>query len=280
MAIPTPVVHWTMDTSSVVAGKYQPTPNKSDDNLTITGTVPTVTGFLGEGASFTKTIANRLSAVGTGTNYRIEELDVINHSFSFWMKANTAGASIQAVLSNCVYAGGSGSSNNSGSWVVIGTNGKLRSEYYVLHNEPYLDSNGNNWNSYAIGASSATTVPLGEWLFITATFGARTCDLYINGVKDCTVDSTQTQRRVATDAKFSIGCNQFAGSNFYPFDGVIDEIKGWNSYLTAAQVLELYYSYVTPVSSFAIGNSGNLFSHTLHFKNSGETGNSSSSWSG
>lgn len=239
-SVPDPTVYWTLDATSFISGAFQPSPDVEDNRLTVTGSVPAVAGYIEEGAGYTNSVSNYM--VAGGPYNRVEELDVQEHTLSCWVKATATGAS-QALISNCVYPGGSGSASNSGTWIRITPSGRFEASLYVQFNESYTDSNGNAWNSYAIAAAGSFVITPGVWYHVVGTFEANSAKLFIDGVLDSSVTSSQSQVRKPTDAEFSIGVNIAAGGAYYPFNGVIDEIKCWDEALSPGVVTALYNSY-------------------------------------
>ncbi|MBC8645369.1 LamG domain-containing protein [Flavobacterium lindanitolerans] len=91
-----------------------------------------------------------------------------------------------------------------------------------------------NWNG-GDRITSTTSVNNGKWHYVAVAFNSGTASLYIDGVLDATATGQPTP--VSNTANFSIGAmwsNKSAISSV--FSGDIDEIRIWNSALTAAQI--------------------------------------------
>lgn len=91
-----------------------------------------------------------------------------------------------------------------------------------------------NWNG-GDRITSTTSVNNGKWHYVAVVFNSGTASLYIDGVLDATATGQPTP--VSNTANFSIGAmwsNKSAISSV--FSGDIDEIRIWNSALTAAQI--------------------------------------------
>jgi hypothetical protein len=87
---------------------------------------------------------------------------------------------------------------------------------------------------------SSYTIPLNQWVFITAVFNTTSStDVYVNGVYNSNIagglDTT-------TDLDLYIGDNQHAGENI---NGTIDEVRIYNRELSASEVSRLYTSGAT-----------------------------------
>jgi prepilin-type N-terminal cleavage/methylation domain-containing protein len=83
---------------------------------------------------------------------------------------------------------------------------------------------------------SSTTISPNTWAHIVATWDGVTKKIFINGVQDASTQA-ETAPIDLTTGKFVIGA--YANGN-YSFDGYIDEVRIYNSALTASAVREDY----------------------------------------
>lgn len=241
-APPTPTVYWSLDTNN--SGQYYADTDTADNRLNVTGTVNTSAGLISNAASFSGNAANYLQAAGGGTN-RVEELDVVGNTLSCWVKVSASHSASAGCINNCYRASGPGNSYNGGNYLYIDSSGYARASYNVLSNESYMDSNGNSSTTYTIIAKSAGPLPTEVWIHLTGVFGLNSAQLYINGELNCTVTSSGNARRNPGDSltSFNVGALRISPDTFHPLDGLIDEVKCWDSELTPSQVLGLYDEY-------------------------------------
>lgn len=243
--VPTPTAHWSMDASTLISGEYQPTPDKTDDRLTVSGTVNSVAAFSSEGVEFDGNTSNYLTAVGTGSLNKIEEIDVLEHTLSAWVKVDSIG-SYGIIISNNRYNNNSGDPSSSGSSIGVSDTGKFFADYIADGTESYTDSNGNSLNSYIVQVLGSTVVQVGVWYHVTGVFTQNSAKIYVNGVLDGSLSTTvnHTRNTSLTNSKFTIGAYTWNNGWFLPLDGVVDEVKVWDSTLTDSQVTELYQPYI------------------------------------
>ena len=109
-----------------------------------------------------------------------------------------------------------------------------------------VDSNGKlsfgtGGPSADAGVSSTAAVNTGSWVFVTATraLSGSAVKLYINGTLDTSTTLTNGNNSTLTkDPDLTIGANDDGMTHF--FNGKIGGMYGYNSVLTAAQVLQDY----------------------------------------
>lgn len=118
--------------------------------------------------------------------------------------------------------------HTSGGGTVLAKSGAY--QFYINGSNKFVG----NWNG-GDRITSTTSVNNGKWHYVAVAFNSGTASLYIDGVLDATATGQPTP--VSNTANFSIGAmwsNKSAISSV--FSGDIDEIRIWNSALTAAQI--------------------------------------------
>jgi len=118
--------------------------------------------------------------------------------------------------------------HTSGGGIVVAKNGAY--QFYINGSNKFVG----NWNG-SDRITSATSVNNGKWHYVAVAFSSGTASLYIDGVLDATAASQPVP--TSNTANFSIGAlwsNKASISSV--FSGDIDEIRIWNSALTAAQI--------------------------------------------
>lgn len=271
-------VHWSFDSGTLISGEYQPENDSADNRLVVDGSVPSVTGYIGDAASFSGS-PNRLVAAGDGSNYRIEELDTTTHSYTFWFKPLSL-SSFQTIICDCAWFDGSGGANqSSGSYVGLDTSGKLMAYHLFGGVETNSDTNGNSTTGYYAIAYSSTTLSVGTWYHVGVTFSDYTTKLYINGNLESAVTSSQQHRRLTLapgEGRFVIGA-EFESSFLYNYhlNALIDDLRGYDTTLADTEVNDIYTGNIGTVQ-------GNAPTGTVHIKadDSISSTNLSSSWEG
>ena len=108
----------------------------------------------------------------------------------------------------------------------------------------YVDIYNNN-GSYGIGASASTAVAANRWYHVVLVVEARAISqLYMNGVR-VSVSATNYPSDPPFLAAVGNATNQFnlglqTGINNWAFKGYMDDVRIYNSVLSATQVLQLY----------------------------------------
>ena len=87
-------------------------------------------------------------------------------------------------------------------------------------------------------ASSNTNVGNSSWVHVAVTYNAAagTCAFYLNGVADGTGSGLNTSIH-DNASRFAIGTSDAGGTPTEFYDGLIDEVRVWNTIRTAAQIL-------------------------------------------
>lgn len=206
-------------------------------NLT-SGTPNYTTGKFGQGLSNTATTAGIMYI-----NSQLSALYLTNYTMSIWYKPSAIGA-LQYLFNNQERASGSGSIYNEGARISIATDGYVTAGYNVLNSESLTDSNGSSFTSYFIRARSSFPLIVGTMYHIVAVISGTNVKLYINGILNSQVTSSQTARWSAETlyyGKFSIGGLTYDTSTLvYPLNGVIDQPRLINRPITSDEVTILY----------------------------------------
>lgn len=84
---------------------------------------------------------------------------------------------------------------------------------------------------HAPAASSATAIPVNQWVHLAGTYDGQTLRLYVNGTQVGTAASSYVIGD--TSGGFCIGRDQWAGAFF---GGLIDQVEIWDNALTASEV--------------------------------------------
>jgi len=106
---------------------------------------------------------------------------------------------------------------------------------------------GRIYTNAAVSAQTAANlIPLNTWHHVVATYNKTSLIVYVDGVSKAT--TAQTNNLEANNGILAIGTRpaQLTGA---AFPGKIDEVRVYNTALTAAQVLALYQSGVTTLAA-------------------------------
>lgn len=139
-----------------------------------------------------------------------------------WIKTTTV-ATLQSIVSQL---NGSGTGQ---SWLEITASGFLQSQ---------------------LGGSATTgTIPLSAnaWTFVCVTVSGTTLALYVNGRSD----TSATRTSQAATGVTNIGASKTPGNYF---SGCIDDIRIYNTALTAAQIQEMYENQTAAPTSGLVGH--------------------------
>lgn len=286
MAVPTPTIYWPLESYRDLVYIDSSPSNASYELTQALGVVPFVAGYSGNALDFPNNINNYI--VSNAPNNIVTAINTTAHTLSCWVNLENFLGSRLEIIHNGLRPSGASNANSSGSSLYISPAGVPAAAFITSGaNASYTDSLGANYNSYQAFAVDDDALPTNEWVFLTATYGLNTVSLYVNGVKKVYATHPNNHNRITSgNTGFHLGVfNAVGGTRYYPFDGLIDEVKAWDSVLTDAQVLELYQSYVSPPvpSSMNIGvSSANHSVDTVHIKpiNSISAINLSSTWSG
>ncbi|MGE0076239.1 MAG: PKD domain-containing protein [Bacteroidales bacterium] len=118
--------------------------------------------------------------------------------------------------------------------------------------------NGSSW----VDINGTGLVNAGEWFHMTLTFDGSTCKVYVNGVQ--TASSSVTSFTPGTS---SLNIGRRSEGN-YPFSGIIDEVRVWNTALTQAEI-------ITDMSNSLTGSETGLYMYYNFNQGTAEGDNSS-----
>jgi hypothetical protein len=233
---PQPSLAWTFDGTAldVISGTIGPTSGNVNGVTTTTGLYyDTTTPKYGTGAiKFTN---DNPPATGNCLIYdNIFNIPTGSSSFSFWFKA----------LANPASGGGS----------VFGIRGGTCLLYTVLSPGPLRIAQVlviNNINYTSSWSLAETNISLNQWIHYSYTFTSTRATVYINGV----ATSTCTYPQINTDSSnvwkgFTLGTYNY-GPNF-GMSCELDDLRIYNTALTAAQVQSIYTQSGAPASNFRV----------------------------
>ena len=180
--------------------------------FTTTGSVPYVTGKYGQAVSFS-------NASGSLSSNYLSSTYILPTTFtvSLWFQSS-ASPNIQGFF--CT------TSNPS----------------YVNGSITIYSQNGNVYCAYSSVANNAAGYPItaNTWYHAAITYNSGTLTLYMNGVQSgSSVTGTNTRNGI------TLGGSSDAAPNYYPFTGLIDDLRIYNSVLTAAQISNIYVNTLT-----------------------------------
>ena len=161
------------------------------------------------------------SAEFNGTNADIDLPAGINGttmSVSFWMYIDATVSSDQVVFELQGTGGGSAGQDGYGVFFTAGGGGKLYMQT--------LNSNSNH-------TRSNVAIPASQWLHIAAVWDAGSRTFYIDNVAQTTGGTQTTYLTMNANTIGSRGSGEF-------FDGYLDQVRFFNTALTATQVNALY----------------------------------------
>ncbi len=126
------------------------------------------------------------------------------------------------------------------------------SKGYMIYNEYY--SGANLWTFYdPVNGYTRSTTPCvaGVWTYITAVYdsSALTKKIYINGK----LEATSTSQNPFGDSASDFNIGRYRGSSYY-YNGIIDEVRIFNTALSASTISSDYIS--------GIANKGSVLSQT------------------
>ena len=101
---------------------------------------------------------------------------------------------------------------------------------------------GSNQNEFA-QATSASVVPVGEWVHIAGTYDGSEVKVYINGELDGTMAYDKGMHQ--GEAKIQIG--RYQDSTYSMYGGLMDDVMLWNRALSANEIMELVIGGITAV---------------------------------
>jgi len=119
-------------------------------------------------------------------------------------------------------------------WIIAKWQAFAEDKQLILHGNRVYFYLYNVFNGQLLSTSS--TVPFNQFTHIVATYGGGVAKLYVNGVLD-------TSKSVGSSASNGTG-NLFIGANpdragessVYPFHGIIDEVRIWNTERTQSEI--------------------------------------------
>lgn len=224
----------TLGGSGIVIIRY---PSDTIGDLTPTGTA-SVGGKQGSGRSFNGS-SDYLSCSDANCGYN-GNLDVMTGSISIsaWVKPNTC-------------------STVSVSPGIIDKFDTATSKGYLIYNEYY--SGANVWTFYdpvnSSYARSTTPCVVGAWTYITAVYdsSASTKKMYINGKLEATLTGQSPMGDSGSD--FNIG--RYRNAGLY-YNGIIDEVRVFNTPLSASTISSDYISGIANKGSVLSENASSL----------------------
>jgi uncharacterized repeat protein (TIGR02543 family) len=142
-----------------------------------------------------------------------------DYTFEIWIKPNSFPANHQPIAT---------SDSNMATRFYLGTNNttgtSTSSQVHVGIGNAFFNS--------------ARSIRASEWTHLAVTVSSTTVSLYINGY----LDSTSTMSRVAHSAGLQVGSSTNTGTTQF-FDGQVDQVKIWNSALSASQLSRSMHAY-------------------------------------
>jgi len=163
------------------------------------------------------------------------------HSYGGWVKAER-GTQLEFIFCNHTWGSGAGSTNNGGSTIYISSQGYLTACYYMLNNETYTNSLGQEWTSYGAFVQRQLPTETNTWMHLFITINDNHMDFYINGVLYGSVTTVQSIRwNINNYDYYTIGARKrdVSGIDYY-FDGMISEFRHYDNALTADDVLNIF----------------------------------------
>lgn len=156
-------------------------------------------------------------------------LRTVPHIISVWVKFNDT-SSTSILVNNYSKTSGNGNSYNSGSRIIL-ENAKIKSQNVVKNNESTTDSNGFVDDSYTVTTTMKNAVENGVWYHFLSNHMKYGVELYVNGVFESSVSSTQEIGYGATSGKsFSPGILSYTnGSVFFHMNGFISNIRRYDA---------------------------------------------------
>jgi hypothetical protein len=208
-ALPSPVAQWSFD-SGTITGTSVTDVTGHGNTGTIFGTASQTTGFLGQAMSFDGTTGY----VDAGTP---ADLNLTGpYTLHAWIKPNAV-SNWNTVVGKEATAGG-------GYAMWLRGNGPLGC--------------GQNHGSNTI--ASTGQVPLGQWTAVDCVFTGSGLQIYINGQPSGSGGSSQPPGTTTGPVRIA---KSIAGAFF---SGLIDDVRIYNSALTASNILALYNSASGP----------------------------------
>ncbi len=203
------------------------------------GTETNITYALGKFGS--SAVFNGTSSVITlGTNV----FKYTNLTVSAWLNPNVSNTNVKTFYGNTSYVNGA-----SFHGIIMSVRNNTTDKVYVQH---YPSSTA---------VYSTASVPLNIWTHVAVTSTSSETKIYINGALDSTHSATYSYSGSQT-AKASLGAyllHDYTGSTTYDeFSGKIDQVRIWDSVLTASNISTLYaekYTYITKNANQPFGDS-------------------------
>lgn len=144
-------------------------------------------------------------------------------TLSAWVQGN--GNWTDPTEANAIIAkNGYGTFEERNYYLAVNTSGNLRFQF--------------NTNGVSGTATSSTTLSIGTWYFVSATYDRQNIKLYINGALNTTV--AETDAMVANAYAASIGSMRITGGSYGYWNGPIDEVRIYNRALAENEIAELY----------------------------------------
>ncbi len=131
-------------------------------------------------------------------------------------------------------------------WVKPGTGNELYDVLFMRDNSVSrryaldIGTGGNtfNWSVFAdsfVSVNSTTDFIPGQWYHLVGTYDGSNARIYVNGAEE---DSASLTGNVISQDGTSLG--GYIGSRLYDFNGQLDEVRVYNTALTATQIQNLY----------------------------------------
>ena len=195
-----------------------------------------VNTYFGNAATQTLDAKFNEAANFNGSSSRIEIPAILSSgytgslSYSCWFKTSVTDSNLRTIIEP-------GEINSSGNFTIFIINGKLRLSYYNL------DSGGST--------DGSTTVSDGQWHNIVGVLNNSTgnLDYYLDG--NTTAEISHTFTAGSTIDAFANQISHFGGSYYQPvgyfrfFSGKLDQVRIYNTALTAAQAEDLWTDETT-----------------------------------
>jgi len=119
-----------------------------------------------------------------------------------------------------------------------------------------------SWKVGGTGATSAFTAPMDEWIHVAVSQGWGTsgneAQVYLNGEFQKQLTDLSTMPLDSTE-HLRLGSR----GGLYPFKGLMDDVRIYDSALTGAEVTSLYESYQVPEPTYMILTISGLLMFTI-----------------
>lgn len=164
--------------------------------------------------------ASESDYMSAGTSATLQPTD------SFVIEFNIKPESTPASYANVVQ---SYSENTNHAGIIIGQLSTNKIQFISGRNT------GNVEGSDFKNLTSTGTVPVGSWSHVACKWDNVEMEIVINGVSDSTVEWPNTPGYAAT-SYFRIGIRNVNGTQDFPFDGPIDDVRVWGTTRTNTEI--------------------------------------------